>query len=79
VGLELGILAPNPGLSNVARILDLPYADARMKNLLLTLMHVAVAVAKLCGPGGVRAVVAENLLLKHQLIVCAVVAGARRT
>jgi hypothetical protein len=25
--------------------------------------------AKLCGPGGVRAVIAENLLLKQQLIV----------
>jgi putative transposase len=48
---------------------DLSYADARMKNLLLTLVHLAVAVARLCGPGGIRAVIAENLLLKHQLIV----------
>jgi hypothetical protein len=40
-----------------------------MKNLLLTVLHVAVATAKLCGPGGVRAVIAENLLLKQQLIV----------
>jgi putative transposase len=31
--------------------------------------HVAVTTAKLCGPGGVRAVIAENLLLKHQLLV----------
>ena len=29
----------------------------------------AVMTAKLCGPGGVRAVIAENLLLKQQLIV----------
>jgi hypothetical protein len=40
-----------------------------MKDLLLTLLHLAVMTAKLCGPGGVRAVIAENLLLKQQLIV----------
>src|SRR5712692_7883569 len=40
-----------------------------MKELLLTLLHLAVVTAKLCGPGGVRAVIAENLLLKQQLIV----------
>ena len=40
-----------------------------MKDLLLILLHLAVITAKLCGPGGVRAVIAENLLLKQQLIV----------
>src|SRR6266849_5040769 len=40
-----------------------------MKELLLTLLHLAVMTAKLCGPGGVRAVIAENLVLKQQLIV----------
>src|SRR3954468_18401751 len=40
-----------------------------MKHLLLTLLHLAVMTAKLCGPGGVRAVIVENLLLKQQLIV----------
>src|SRR5262245_39885192 len=40
-----------------------------MKNVLLTLLHLAVMTAKLCGPGGVRAVIAENLLLKQQLII----------
>ena len=45
------------------------YADTRMRNVLLTLLHLAVMAAKLCGPGGVRAVIAENLLLKQQLIV----------
>src|SRR4051794_33607294 len=40
-----------------------------MKHLLLTLLHLAVITAKLCGPGGVRAVIVENLLLKQQLIV----------
>src|SRR3984893_16103323 len=40
-----------------------------MRNLLLALLHLAVVTAKLCGSGGVRAVMAENLLLNHQLIV----------
>ena len=40
-----------------------------MKALLLTLLHLTVMTATLCGPGGVRAVIAENLLLKQQLIV----------
>jgi putative transposase len=40
-----------------------------MKALLLALLHLTVMTAKLCGPGGVRAVFAENLVLKQQLIV----------
>ena len=32
-----------------------------MTDLLLTLLHLAVMTATLCGPGGVRAVIAENL------------------
>ena len=40
-----------------------------MNGTLLTLLHLAVVVAKLCRPGGVRAVITENLLLKQQLIV----------
>ena len=47
----------------------LTYATARMGSLLLALLHAAVMAAKLCGPGGVRAVIAENLLLRQQLIV----------
>ena len=40
-----------------------------MEAVVLTLLHLAVTAAKLCRPGGVRAVIAENLLLKQQLIV----------
>jgi hypothetical protein len=47
----------------------LSYADPQMSNLLIALLHLAVVAAKLCGAGGVRAVMAENLLLKQQLIV----------
>ena len=48
-----------------------PLTDAvsRMKDLLLTLLHLTVMTATLCGPGGGRAVIAEHLLLQHQLIV----------
>jgi hypothetical protein len=40
-----------------------------MKDIVLIIIHLAVTAAKLLGPGGVRAIVAENLLLKQQLIV----------
>jgi hypothetical protein len=40
-----------------------------MNEMLLALLHLAVLAAKLGRRGGVRAVVAENLLLKQQLIV----------
>jgi hypothetical protein len=49
----------------------LAYADARTTDFLLTLLHLAVTTAKLCRPGGVRAVIAENFLVKQQLIVSA--------
>ena len=35
----------------------LTYADSRMKNLLITVLHFAVVTAKLCGCGGVRAAI----------------------
>jgi len=38
----------------------LPYADAQMRNLLFTVLHLAIVAGRLCGPGGVRAVIAEN-------------------
>jgi hypothetical protein len=40
-----------------------------MKDVVLALLHLAVMGAKLSHRGGVRAVLAENLLLKQQLIV----------
>ena len=40
-----------------------------MTAVLVTVFHLVVTAAKLCGPGGVRSVIAENLLLKQQLIV----------
>jgi hypothetical protein len=49
-----------------------------MRNLLLALLHLAMVTVKLCGAGGVRAVMAENLLLKQQLIVHVVGEGPGR-
>src|SRR5487761_2301359 len=40
-----------------------------MRDLLLLAVHLVVTLAKLARPGGVRSVIAESLLLKHQLIV----------
>ena len=40
-----------------------------MRELLILAIHLLVSFAKLVRPGGVRAVVAESLLLKHQLLI----------
>src|ERR1035437_13357 len=40
-----------------------------MKNLLLLLAHLLITLARIIKSGGARAVVAENLLLKQQLLV----------
>ncbi len=40
-----------------------------MKDMLLLLVHLLTTIAKLLGPGGARAVVADSLLLKQQLLI----------
>jgi transposase InsO family protein len=40
-----------------------------MRELLILAIHVLVTFAKLFRPGGVRAVAAESLLLKHQILI----------
>ena len=40
-----------------------------MMHLLILAVHLLATIAKLLRPGGVRAVVAESLLLKHQLLI----------
>ena len=40
-----------------------------MRELLILLVHLLVTFAKLLRPGGVRAVAAESLVLKHQLVI----------
>ena len=40
-----------------------------MKDLLILLAHLLTTVAKLLGPGGAKAIVADNLLMKQQLLI----------
>jgi len=40
-----------------------------MKNVLVLLIHLLTVVAKLLGPGGIKGIIAEHLLLKQQLLV----------
>ncbi len=40
-----------------------------MRDLAILLIHLLTTIARLMRPGGARAVVAESLLLKHQLVV----------
>ena len=40
-----------------------------MKDVLFLFVHLLTTVARLLGPGGAKAVIAENLLLKQQLLV----------
>ena len=40
-----------------------------MRDLVILTIHLLVTFAKLLSPGGVRAVAAESLLLKHQLLI----------
>ena len=40
-----------------------------MKDLPVLLVHLLTTIAKLLGPGGARAVVADSLLMKQQLLV----------
>jgi hypothetical protein len=40
-----------------------------MKDLLLMLAHLSTTLAKLLGPGGAKAIVADSLLMKQQLLI----------
>jgi putative transposase len=43
--------------------------DSAMSNLVILFIHFLVTLARLLGPGGVRSIVAESLILKHQLLI----------
>jgi putative transposase len=43
--------------------------DSTMRNLVVLFIHFIGTLARLLGPGGVRSLVAESLLLKHQLLI----------
>ena len=40
-----------------------------MRDLLILLVHLSATLARLLGPGGLRSVVAESLLVKQQLLI----------
>ncbi len=40
-----------------------------MKFVLLLFVHLIVSLVKMAGPGGARGLVAESLLLKHELLI----------
>jgi len=40
-----------------------------VRDLAVLFLHLLATVARLAGPGGTRAVVAESLLVKHQLLI----------
>jgi hypothetical protein len=40
-----------------------------MRDLAILFIHLLVTIARLFGPGGARSIVAESLLVKHQLLV----------
>jgi len=40
-----------------------------MRDLAIIFVHVLVTIARLPGPGGARSIVAESILLKHQLLI----------
>ena len=42
-----------------------------MSNLVILFIHFLATLARLLGPGGVRSIVAESLILKHQLLIVA--------
>jgi len=43
--------------------------DSAMRNLVVLFIHLIATLARLLGPGGVRSLVAESLLLKHQVLI----------
>jgi hypothetical protein len=43
--------------------------DSAMNNLVILFIHFIATLARLLGPGGVRSIVAESLILKHQLLI----------
>jgi hypothetical protein len=43
--------------------------DCAMRDLVILFLHLLATIARLAGPGGARSVVAESVLVKHQLLI----------
>ena len=46
-----------------------PCYDSAMRNLVVLFIHFITTLARVLGPGSMRSIVAESLLLKHQLLI----------
>ena len=53
----------------IAAVSSLSLHSISLKDIISLLFHLLTTIAKLVQPGGSRAVIAENLLLKQQLII----------
>jgi hypothetical protein len=42
---------------------------AGMRDFIILFIHVIVTMARLAGPGGLRSVVAESTLIRHQVLI----------
>ncbi len=56
-------IGPRSGYSSGVDSID------AMRDVLILFVHLIVTVARLAGPGGLRCVVAESVLVRHQLLV----------
>ena len=57
------------GAARAVLCADIVLPSSSIIHLLVLAVHLLATIAKLLRPGGVRAVVAQSLLLKHQLVI----------
>ena len=50
-------------------VLSAFWHDPQMRDFVLLLIHLLVTLARLTRPGGIRAIIAEFVLIKHQLLI----------
>ena len=56
-------------ISKSCQMRRVSYDNTVMRDLAILFIHLVVTVARLFGPGGARSIVAESLLVKHQLLI----------
>lgn len=69
VGCELQFIARFREKSKACQAQNVGSDDSVMRHLTMLCIHLLVAVARLFGRGGARSIVAESLLVKHQLLI----------
>jgi hypothetical protein len=66
---EFAISACNRKVGQSCPKCPTPLPCSAMKDLLILLAHLLTTIAKLPGPGGARAIVADSLLMKQRLLM----------